>query len=120
MHAEVAVMKPSTDRAAKRTRKRRLARYQPVPKGDECLILPRAQELFHGAAWTADEEAHCRTCQWCWYFVCHDETECFRARQLMEFSAGREPNEDEWDHLAHCPSCACDYDLLRQEKDSEA
>ncbi len=100
---------------AKRKRRHRLADYQPVPNGDECLTLVRSQQLFRGAAWTPAEEEHCRTCEWCWYFVSHDEAACFKARQLLEIASGREPTEAEWAHAAECPSCAYDYDLLRQE-----
>jgi hypothetical protein len=100
----------------RRSRRRRLARYEPIPAGDDCLTLVRAQELFRGKAWTAAEEEHLQNCAWCWYFVTHDEAECFRARQLSEMASGREPTDKEWDHLAKCPSCAYDYDLLRQEQ----
>ena len=101
---------------AKPKRRRRLADYRPVPTGDACLTLVRAQQLFRGAAWTAAEEEHCGGCAWCWYFVSHDEAECFKARQLLEIASGREPTQDEWQHAAKCPSCAYDYDLLMQEK----
>jgi hypothetical protein len=122
MHLEsLSVLEPTTPpRPAKRKRRRRLADYQPVPGGGECLTLVRAQGLFRGAAWTPTEEEHCRTCEWCWYFVSHDEAECFRARQLLEIASGREPTEEEWEHAAKCPSCAYDYDLLRQEKAADA
>ena len=122
MHLESAsVMQPTTPRLpAKPKRRHRLADYQPVPKGDECLTLVRAQQLFRGAGWTPAEEEHCATCTWCWYFVSHDEAECFKARQLLEIASGREPTQEEWQHAAKCPSCAYDYDLLRQEKGGEA
>ena len=100
---------------AKRQRKHTLAEFEPIPAGDDCLTLVRAQQLFRGKAWTPAEEEHCRTCAWCWYFVSHDEAECFRARQLLEMASGRAPDEEEWRHLANCPSCAYDYDLLRRE-----
>ena len=100
---------------ARRKRKHVLADYQPIPNGDDCLTLVRAQELFRGKAWTVAEEEHLRTCDWCWYFVTHDESHCFKARQLLQMASGRQPTEDEWDHLAKCPSCAYDYDLLRQD-----
>ena len=47
---------------SRRKRKHRLADYQPVPKGDECLTLLRAQELFHGKPWKPEEEEHCQKC----------------------------------------------------------
>jgi hypothetical protein len=99
----------------KRKRKHALVPYQPIPAGDDCLTLVRAQELFHGKAWTPAEEEHCRTCNWCWYFVSHDEAQCFKARQLLEIAGGRGLTEEEWEHLGVCPSCAYDFDLLKQE-----
>ena len=113
----VSVLEPTPSRLpAKRKRGHRLAHYRPVPSGDDCLTLVRAQQLFRGAAWGVAEEEHCRNCEWCWYFVSHDERECFKARQLLEIASGREPTDDEWRHAGKCPSCAYDYDLLRQEK----
>ena len=100
---------------AKRKRRHSLVHYHPIPAGDDCLTLVRAQQLFHGRAWTPAEEAHCQTCNWCWYFVSHDEAECFKARQLMEIASGRGPTDEEWEHLGKCPSCAYDFDLLKQE-----
>ena len=99
----------------KRKHRHPLAEYQPIPPGDDCLTLVRAQELFRGKPWTADEEEHCRTCAWCWYFVSHDEADCFKARQLLQIASGRAPTDAEWDHLAKCPACAYDYDLLRRD-----
>ena len=109
---------PAAPQAAPhRKRKHALADYQPIPKGDECLTLVRAQKLFRGAEWTAAEEEHCAACAWCWYFVSHDEAECFKARQLLQIASGRAPTDAEWDHLARCPACAYDYDLLRRDHD---
>jgi hypothetical protein len=98
-----------------RKRKNRLASYEPIPQGDECLTLVRAQQLFRGRAWTVAEEEHCRNCAWCWYFVSHDEAECFKARQLLQIASGRAPTDAEWDHLAMCPACAYDYALLKKD-----
>ena len=108
MHA--APLAPS-----KRKHKHALAEYQPIPNGDECLTLVRAQELFRGKPWTPAEEQHCCSCAWCWYFVSHDEADCFKARQLLQIASGRAPTEEEWHHLAMCPACAYDYDLLRRD-----
>ena len=99
----------------KRKRKHTLAHFDPIPHGDDCLTLVRAQELFRGQQWTAAEEEHCAGCAWCWYFVSHDEKECFKARQLLQIASGRTPTEEEWDHLGKCPSCAYDYDLLGRD-----
>ena len=108
-------MHAATHAPSRRKRKPALADYQPIPNGDECLTLVRAQELFRGEPWTAAEEEHCRTCDWCWYFVSHDEKECFKARQLLQMASGRPPTDPEWEHLAKCPACAYDYDLLRKD-----
>jgi hypothetical protein len=122
MHVDsVSVLEPAVPHVpSRRKRKHRLADYQPVPKGDDCLPLVRAQELFRGKPWKPEEEEHCQTCAWCWYFVSHDERECFKSRQLLEISSGRDLTEVEWEHAATCPACAYDYDLLRQEKTPDA
>jgi hypothetical protein len=121
MHVDsVSILEPAASHTpSRRKRKHRLAHYQPVPKGDECLPLIRAQELFRGKPWKAEEEDHCQACAWCWYFVSHDERECFKSRQLLEISSGRDLTEEEWEHAAVCPACAYDYDQLRQEKSSD-
>jgi len=99
---------------AVKSKPRRLAKFLPVPSGEECLSQSRCQELFRGAAWADAEEMHCRECDWCWFFVTHDETECLTAKQLLSLSLGRQPTGEEWDHLAACPACAHDYTEVRK------
>jgi hypothetical protein len=94
--------------------RRKLAKFAPVPAGDHCLPMSRSQALFRGAGWTEVEMDHCRTCDWCWYFVTHDEVECLTARQLLSLSLGRTPTDEEWDHLAACPACAHDYSEVKK------
>ena len=86
-----------------------------IPSSQTCIGSSRIEELGRqGAAWTPEEEAHLKACNWCRYLWTHGEDGCIKMVRMLALSVGAEPTTLERRHLAECPACSWEYQELCQ------